>query len=136
NRAAVRDLTEVRANLDRNREQLVDLRSAGRFAGTEPEPRRGVRPGHVPGSKNVPYTELVRLDGTILPKQELRQRLEAAGVDLSRPIVATCGSGTSACALVLGLELLGQRNTAVYDGAWTEWGGRADTPVETGSQEV
>jgi thiosulfate/3-mercaptopyruvate sulfurtransferase len=131
-RNAVRDLAAIRANLVHPREQVVDLRSKGRFAGTEPEPRHGVRSGHVPGSKNVPFTELVSSDGTILPDHQLRRRLEAAGIDLSQPVVATCGSGTSACALVLSLELLGHRNVAVYDGAWTEWGGRADTPVESG----
>jgi thiosulfate/3-mercaptopyruvate sulfurtransferase len=129
---AVRDLAAIRANLEHPREQVVDLRSKGRFAGIEPEPRPGIRSGHVPGSKNIPFTELVSSDGTILPDHRLRGRLEAAGIDLSQPIVATCGSGTSACALVLSLELLGHRNAAVYDGAWTEWGGRADTSVETG----
>jgi thiosulfate/3-mercaptopyruvate sulfurtransferase len=131
-RKAVRDLDAIRANVEHPREQVVDLRSAGRFAGTEPEPRLGLRSGHVPRSRNVPFTDLVRPDGTILPDHQLRRRLAAAGIDLSQPIIATCGSGTSACALVLSLELLGHRDSAVYDGAWTEWGGRADTPVETG----
>jgi thiosulfate/3-mercaptopyruvate sulfurtransferase len=130
-RSAVRDLAAMQANLAHQREQVVDLRPVGRFTGVEPEPRPGVRSGHLPGSRNLPYTELVGADGTILPEEELRRRLEAAGVDLSQPIVATCGSGTSACALILSLELLGNRNAAVYDGAWTEWGGRSDTPVES-----
>jgi thiosulfate/3-mercaptopyruvate sulfurtransferase len=131
NHGAVRDLEAIRRNIHHKREQLVDLRSAGRFAGSEPEPRPGLRAGHVPGSVNLPFTELVHPDGTFLPAGELRRRLEARGLDLSQPIVATCGSGTSACALVLGLELLGYENTAVYDGAWTEWAGRSDTPVES-----
>ena len=127
---AVRDLASVRANIHQSVEQLVDTRSAGRFAGVEPEPRPGLRGGHVPGSVNLPFTALVRPDGTMLPPDELRGRLAEAGVDLSRPVVATCGSGTSACALVLGLHLIGHTQNAVYDGAWAEWGGRADTPVE------
>ena len=88
----------------------------------------------LPGSLNLPFTELVRADGTILPAEELHRRLAQAGIDLSRPVVATCGSGTSACALVLGLHLIGHADNAVYDGAWTEWGGRADTPVELGAR--
>ena len=130
-RAAVRDLASVRANIHQGMEQLVDARSTGRFAGLEPEPRPGLRGGHVPGSVNLPFTDLVRPDGTMLPPEELRRRLVEAGIDLSRPVVATCGSGTSACALVLSLHLIGHTQTAVYDGAWAEWGGRADTPIES-----
>jgi thiosulfate/3-mercaptopyruvate sulfurtransferase len=133
-RRAIRDLAAMRSNLGEAQEQVVDLRPAGRFAGTAPEPRPGLRSGHIPGSRNIPYTELVGPDGTILPENQLRRRLEAAGIDLSQPVVATCGSATSACALILALELLGQSNAAVYDGAWAEWGGRSDTPVETGTR--
>lgn len=129
-RRGVRDLAAVHANIHERSEQLVDVRSQGRFAGIEPEPRPGLRGGHVPGSVNLPFTELVQPDGTIWPREELRRRLEEAGIDLSRPVVATCGSGTSACALVLSLHLIDHGQTAVYDGAWAEWGGRADTPVE------
>jgi thiosulfate/3-mercaptopyruvate sulfurtransferase len=129
---AVRDLEAVRANLQSRMEQLVDTRPAGRFLGTEAEPRPGLRSGHVPGSRNLPYADLVAADGTVLPVLELRHRIEAAGIDLSRPIVATCGSGTSACTLLLALHLLG-RTAALYDGAWTEWASHSDTPVSSGS---
>jgi thiosulfate/3-mercaptopyruvate sulfurtransferase len=129
---AVRDLAAVRANIANRSEQLVDVRSRGRFAGVEPEPRPGLRAGHIPGSISLPYTELVNPDGTLLPAETLRRRVTEAGVDVGRPVIATCGSGTSACALVLALHSIGHTDTAVYDGAWSEWGARADTPVETG----
>jgi thiosulfate/3-mercaptopyruvate sulfurtransferase len=132
NSGLVRSLAAMRANLERRREQVVDMRSAGRFAGEAPEPRPGLRPGHIPGSRNLPFTELVGPGGTILPEDELRRRIQAAGIDLSQPIVATCGSGTTACTLLLSLELLGHRDAALYDGSWTEWGGQLDTPVERG----
>lgn len=128
----VRDSDAVRANIQRRREQVVDLRSAGRFAGTEAEPRPGLRGGHIPGSLSLPFTDLVSTQGTVLPPDRLRERVEAAGIDLAQPVVATCGSGVSACALVLALHRLGRPDTAVYDGAWTEWGGRSDTPISTG----
>jgi thiosulfate/3-mercaptopyruvate sulfurtransferase len=131
---AVRDLAAVRANVVTGSEQLVDVRSRGRFHGTEPEPRPGLRAGHVPGSINLPFTELVSRDGTLLPSAALRRRLTEAGIELSRPVIATCGSGTSACALVLALHSIGHTDTAVYDGAWSEWGARADTPVELGAR--
>ena len=131
-RAAVRDLAAVRALVAEPVEQIVDMRSAGRFAGTEPEPRAGLRGGHIPGSRNLPFNELVSADGTLLPADALRRRLAAAGIDASRPVVATCGSGTSACTLILALHLLGQDQVALYDGSWAEWGGRDDTPIATG----
>jgi thiosulfate/3-mercaptopyruvate sulfurtransferase len=131
--AFVRDLAAMRSNLLTRREQVVDLRAAGRFAGLDPEPRPGLRGGHMPGSRNLPYTSLVAADGTILPEPQLRGRLAAAGIDLSQPIIATCGSGTSACTLLLALELLGHKEASLYDGAWTEWASSSDTPVETGA---
>jgi thiosulfate/3-mercaptopyruvate sulfurtransferase len=132
--AAVRDLESVRRVLERGDAQIVDMRSAGRFAGGEPEPRPGLRGGHIPGSRNLPYHELVRPDGTLLPADALRSRIAAAGVDPARPIVATCGSGVSACALIHALHLLGYEQVSLYDGAWAEWGGRDDTPVERGAR--
>jgi thiosulfate/3-mercaptopyruvate sulfurtransferase len=134
-RNAVRDLAAMRNNLVTRREQVVDMRSAGRFTGKDPEPRPGLRSGHMPGSKNLPYTDLVAADGTILPEGDLRVRLNAAGIDLSQSIIATCGSGTSACTLLLALELLGHGNAGLYDGAWTEWASLNDSPVETGPFE-
>jgi thiosulfate/3-mercaptopyruvate sulfurtransferase len=131
--AAIRDLAAVRALVAEPGEQIVDMRSAGRFAGTEPEPRAGLRGGHIPGSRNLPFNELVAADGTLLPADALRRRLEAAGIDASGPVVATCGSGTSACTLILALHLLGHDRVALYDGSWAEWGGRDDTPVATGT---
>ena len=126
----VTDLDGVRGNLATRLAQVVDARSAGRFAGTEPEPRPGLRGGHIPGSLNVPYDRLFRSDGTLLPRDDLRRVFEAARVDLDRPIVTSCGSGVTACVLALGLDLVGRPDVAVYDGSWTEWGGRDDVPVE------
>jgi thiosulfate/3-mercaptopyruvate sulfurtransferase len=129
--ALVRDLAAMRANLTTRAAQVLDARSHGRFVGTEPEPRAGLRPGHIPGSLNLPYDTLYRPDGTLKPLDDLGAAVAASGVDLGRPVVTTCGSGVTASVLALVLALLGRPDVAVYDGSWSEWGGRADTPVET-----
>jgi thiosulfate/3-mercaptopyruvate sulfurtransferase len=130
--ALVRDLAQMRANLAAPREQVLDARSAGRYAGTEAEPRAGLRGGHIPGSRSLPYDRLYRPDGTLLPPDELERAFKAAGVDLGAPVVTTCGSGVTASVLALALDRVGHRAVAVYDGSWTEWGGRDDTPIATG----
>jgi thiosulfate/3-mercaptopyruvate sulfurtransferase len=127
----VRDVEAMRANVVSRAVQVLDARSAGRFAGTEPEPRAGLRGGHIPGSLNLPYETLYRADGTLRPPDELRAAITAAGVDLGRPIVTSCGSGVTASVLALALYLVGRQDVAVYVGSWSEWGSRADTPVET-----
>jgi thiosulfate/3-mercaptopyruvate sulfurtransferase len=128
--ARVRDLAAMRDNLATRREQVLDARSAGRFAATEPEPRAGLRGGHIPGSLNLPSDTLLRPDGTLLPPGDLRKRFESAGVNFARPVTTTCGSGITASVLAFALHVLGHGQVALYDGSWTEWGGRADTPVE------
>ncbi len=126
----VRNLEQVRRNIGTRREQVLDARSRGRFAGTEPEPRAGLRGGHIPGSLNLPYDALYQPDGTLLSPDALRQAFTASGVDPERPVATTCGSGITASVLALGLHLIGHRKVAVYDGSWTEWAGHPDTPVE------
>jgi thiosulfate/3-mercaptopyruvate sulfurtransferase len=120
-------------NLATRREQIVDARAAGRFDGTAPEPRAGMRSGHIPDSRNVPY-ELVTDPGTrqLKSADELTRLFRDAGVALDRPVVTSCGSGVTACALAFALHLIGHPGAAVYDGSWSEWGLPGDTPVETG----
>ena len=126
----VRDLAQIRANIKTRREQVLDARSHGRFTATEPEPRPGLRGGHIPGSLNLPYDQLYRPDGTLLRREDLGAAFAKAGIDLTKPVATTCGSGVTAAVLALALHLVGHDRVALYDGSWTEWGGRADTPVE------
>ncbi len=125
--ARVASMAQVNAIGPDGEVQVVDARSPGRFAGTEPEPRPGVRSGHIAGSRNVHFRSLVREDGTLKPAAELRQLFEAAEVDIARPVVASCGSGVTACTIVHALEVLGQRDTKVYDGSWSEYGSASNS---------
>ena len=127
----VRSIQDVRGNIESRSEQVLDARSAGRFAGTEPEPRPQCRPGHIPGSLNLPSATLVDPEtGAFRGTAELDARFSEAGLDLQSPVITSCGSGVTACVLALGLHLLGKGDVAVYDGSWTEWGS-SDMPVET-----
>jgi thiosulfate/3-mercaptopyruvate sulfurtransferase len=132
NAALVRDVGDVRALIGNSTAQIVDARSAGRFAGTAPEPRHGLRSGHIPGSRNVPFQSLLNADGTLKPAAALRQIFAAAGVEPEKPVVASCGSGVTAGVIALALAVLGRPGAAVYDGSWTEWGGDPSLPIETG----
>ena len=128
----VRDAGQVAGNIRTRREQLLDARARGRFEGAEPELWPGRRAGHIPGSRNLPFGELFAKDGTLLPAAELRQRFQAAGIDLKKPVVTSCGSGITAAILSLGLQVAGARDVALYDGSWAEWGLPGERPVETG----
>ncbi len=128
----VRDIGQMKTNLASSRAQVVDARGRGRFAGEEAEFRPGLRSGHIPGSRNLPYTSLLHEDGTIVDNEAIAAAFHDAGIDPARPVITTCGSGISACFLALALDLAGFPDAAVYDGSWTEWGGAADTPVATG----
>ncbi|MHA1564850.1 MAG: 3-mercaptopyruvate sulfurtransferase [Alphaproteobacteria bacterium] len=127
---AVHSVGDVEENLNTGAKQVADARAPGRFSGGEPEARPGVRSGHIPGSVNVPFDRMTDKDSRrFLEPDALAQVFEDAGVDLSQPIITSCGSGVTACVLALGLELAGCRDYAVYDGSWTEWGGRHDLPI-------
>lgn len=128
----VRSADDVMADIGSGAEQILDARSAERFAGTAPEPRPECRSGHIPGSLNLPFGQLIDPETkTVRAPADLKKSFEDAGVDLNRPVVTSCGSGVTACVLALGMHLIGKDDVAVYDGSWTEWGSRADTPVET-----
>jgi thiosulfate/3-mercaptopyruvate sulfurtransferase len=128
----VRDVYDMKSIIKDHSAEIVDSRSADRFAGKVAEPRPGVRSGRIPGSINVPYGKLVNADGTLKSKLELERVFARAGVDLGKPIVTSCGSGITASLLALALAEIGHRRTAVYDGSWSEWGADQSLPVETG----
>lgn len=128
----VKDVTQVAAASKLADHEIIDARSAERFRGAAPEPREGLRAGRIPGSRNLPYAQLLNPDGTMRDTDALRAAFEAAGVDLSKPAITTCGSGVSAAILSLALERIGHRNHALYDGSWAEWGMYNDLRVEKG----
>ncbi|MFD1694073.1 3-mercaptopyruvate sulfurtransferase [Roseibium aestuarii] len=131
--SAVADLDDIRRALSDGSRQVVDARSAERFSGAASEPRAGLRSGHMPGALNLPFPRLIAEDGTFRTGDDLKAAYVAAGVDLDKPITTTCGSGVTAAILTLGLTALGVRDLALYDGSWSEWGGRDDTEVATGA---
>lgn len=132
---AVRTKDQVAANVDSGAEQVVDARPAARFSGEERDPRPNIAPGHIPGSKNLPHKQLLNDDGTWKQGDDLKAAFDAAGVDLDKPLIASCGSGMTASALAFGAHLLGKEDVAVYDGSWTEWGADPATPKATGAAQ-
>lgn len=128
----VKDVTQVSAASKLRDQEIIDARSPGRFRGEEPEPRPGMRGGHIPGSKNVHYASLLNADQTMKTPEETRAIFEAAGVDLSKPAITTCGSGVTAAILSLAMARMGKDDHSLYDGSWSEWGMFPTVPVATG----
>lgn len=131
NNLMVRSIDQMLANVKSGKEQVFDARAKGRYEGTAPEPRPDSRSGHIPGSHSLPFNTLLNDDQTFKSAEEVRGILDAAGYDAKKPAVASCGSGVTASVVYLALQLIGHKSIAVYDGSWSEWGMRADTPIET-----
>ena len=132
---SVMTVTEVRGLIDSKREQIVDARAAARFRGEAPEPRAGLRGGHMPGAYNLPYNELLDpTAGTMLPADRLAARIAASGIDPSKKVTASCGSGVTACVIGPALYLTGSPEAAIYDGSWTEWGNLVGVPIAKGEE--
>ncbi|UUL81805.1 3-mercaptopyruvate sulfurtransferase [Sphingomonas qomolangmaensis] len=131
-RKDLRDLEQMKANVDSGAEQVVDARSAARFTGEEPDPRPATHAGHIPGSRNLPISAILNEDGTYKDRQAIKAAFEGAGIDTTKPIVTTCGSGVTASVLAFGLHLIGNK-AALYDGSWSEWGADRTTPKAMGA---
>jgi len=127
----IRDIDAMKAIVAEDSAVVLDARPAGRFAGTAPEPRPGLRGGHMPGARNIPISDIITADGTMLPPDALRARFAQAGADGTRPVVTSCGTGVTAAVLTLGLAVAGLPSGALYDGSWSEWGAHPDTAVES-----
>lgn len=134
NSMMIREKIQVRKNMDTGKEQVLDARAKGRFEGSEPEPREGLRAGNIPGSLNLPFNQLLNKDGTLIDSDALKKAFDEAGVDRNKPVITTCGSGITACVLAFGLHMVGHRRVAVFDGSWTEWGLDHDMPISSGAK--
>ncbi|WP_417693113.1 3-mercaptopyruvate sulfurtransferase [Roseibium sp.] len=136
--AALADRDDVTATIAnsgaKGNAQIIDARAAGRFTGEQPEPREGMRSGHMPGAFNLPFNLLTNEDGTFKSPADLAKAFETAGIDVQKPVITSCGSGVTAAVLTLGLTILGARQTRLYDGSWAEWGARQDTEIVTGTE--